>query len=78
MIIVLFILLIGGFFGFAILMAGIALHVRGNAKKRARLILDGAKTTDKEINKIKKILSVATNDVEAAHLWHKLEELNQK
>ena len=76
MIIVLFILLVG-FFGFAILMAGIVLHVRGNAKKQARLIIDGATSTPKEITKIQKILSVATNDTEASYLWRKLEELNQ-
>jgi len=78
MIIILFILLIGGFFGFAILLAGIALHAMGNAKKQARLIMEGAGATDKEINRIKKILSTAQNDTEAAYLWRKLEELNSK
>jgi len=75
MVIVLIILLLGGFFLVAFLLAGVVLHAQGKAKKQARAILTGATVSPKELKRIKQTLSVTKNDTEATHLWHKLEEL---
>ena len=75
MIIVLIIILLGGFFLVAFLLAGVVLHAQGKAKKQARAILAGETVSPKQLKRIKQTLSVIKNDTEAAYLWHKLEEL---
>lgn len=75
MIIVLVILLIGGFFAVAFLLAGVVLHSQGKAKKQARAILGGETVLPKELKRIKRTLAVTRNDTESTYLWNKLEEL---
>jgi len=78
MIIFLIILLIGGFFGVAILFASMVVHARSKAKIQARAILDGGEASPKKLKQIKGILATARNDTEAIYLWQKLEEFKLK
>ena len=66
------------FFWFAIALACVIVHKTNQAKKQARRILDGEVVSPARLKDIKYLLSSARNDIEAATLWRKLDDLNQK
>jgi len=52
---------------------------RGKAKKSANKILESSKLPElKELDRIMKILSTTPNDLEAADLWNRLQQLKTK
>lgn len=78
MIIILIILGIGLFFGLAFLLTGLIVWGQSSAKKEAKKILALGKIEDhKKFERISRTLSTTTNDLEAADLWKRLQELQQ-
>lgn len=78
MIIFLIIIGIGLFFGLAILLAGGIVWSQSSAKKEAKKILTLGKIENhKKFEQISKTLATTQNDLEAADLWKRLQELQQ-
>lgn len=76
MIIILIIIGIGLFFGLAILLAGGIVWSQSSAKKEAKKILALGKIENhKKFEQISKTLATTQNDLEAADLWKRLQEL---
>ena len=59
-----------------IILVCMATAARAGFKKEARAVLSGDKMVSKErLKRIMSVLSTIPNDLEAADLWHKLQEL---
>jgi hypothetical protein len=69
------------FIGFvlAVPLAFIAVNSVNQAKDEAKRILESGQITDpKEFTRVSEILAISTNDLEAADLWKKLQELKSE
>ena len=89
MIIILIIVLIGFFFLVAMLLAGGVIASQSWAKKKAKKWVEAGHIDESynrlmhfskasEIDKVSRILSHTTNDLEAQDLWRKLQDLKEK
>lgn len=75
-VIIILALMLLGLFGFLVL--PIVLKSQSWAKKSAKAMLRaGTITNPKTFEQVSRVLATMPNDLEAADLWHKLQELRQ-
>ena len=77
MIIIIIILVLGLFFGIAILLVTGAVASQSWAKKQAKAMLDKGKVDPEKVSRVLKVLS-ATQDNEGKRLYGKLADLAEK
>jgi len=73
-----FLILLGLAFWLALPIAGLAVLGQRWAKKQARHMLDTGEVEWKNFDRVSKILATTRDDLEAADLWHRLQELRDK
>ena len=81
LIVAIIILLIVGFvvaFLVGVPIAGLAVYSQRWAKKQAHHMINTGKIDWKNFDRVSKILATTKDDLEAADLWHRLQELHGK